>query len=277
MNTNNQIIEDNRALYDNVGNIYSSHEAVTITKEVIKDITCHWFKPKNSKNYELVIYVHGGGYAIGSVKSHKAMVSHFANGLERTILFVEYSLAPEKPYPDGLNDIVNIYQWAAELFINHQLYLMGDSAGGGLVIASIKEIDQQKIKSPKAVALISPWYNLETNNPSSENRQHLDQILNKEMVQNFAFAYAGSDLSKADPSQIHFNHFPPVFVGVGTNEILFDDSLNFFDTIYKIQENAQLKIYSGQGHVLTQLNISSSSAQDLIINIHNFFNTAENV
>jgi monoterpene epsilon-lactone hydrolase len=268
MSIDNQIIEENRALYDGVGSIYPAHEAVTISKEIINDITCHWFKPNNSKTNELVIYVHGGGYAIGSFQSHKAMVSHFANGLERTILFVEYSLAPEKPYPNGLNDVVNIYQWATEKFVNHQLYLMGDSAGGGLVIACVNEIDQQKLKSPKAIALISPWYNLETNNPSSESRQHLDQILNKEMVQNFAYAYTGVDLSKADPSRIHFNSFPPVFVGVGTNEILFDDAVNFFDMVYKKQENAQLKVYSGQGHVLTQLNISSISAQDLIININ---------
>lgn len=277
MSINNQIIEENRALYDSVGSIYPVHEAVTITKEVIKDITCHWFKPNNTKTNELVIYVHGGGYAIGSFQSHKAMVSHFASGLERTILFIEYSLAPEKPYPNGLNNVVNIYLWAIEKFVNHQLYLMGDSAGGGLVIACVKEIEQQKLKSPKAIALISPWYNIETNNPSSESRQHLDQILNKEIVHNFAHAYAGSDLSKADPSRIQFNSFPPVFVGVGTNEILYDDSTNFFDMVYKIQENAQLKIYSGQGHVLTQLNISSTPAQDLIININNFFNTTENV
>lgn len=277
MSVNNQIIEENRALYDGVGNIYPAHNAVTISKEIINDIVCHWFKPKNAKANKLAIYVHGGGYAIGSINSHQAMVSHFAYGLERTILFVEYSLAPEKPYPNGLNDVLNIYQWATEEFSNHQLYLMGDSAGGGLIIACVNEINLQKLKSPKAIALISPWFNLETNNPSSVSRQHLDQILNKEMVQNFAYAYAGADLPKADPSRIQFNSFPPVFVGVGTNEILFDDSINFFDMVYQIQENAQLKIYSGQGHVLTQLNISSKEAQDLIININNFFNSTENV
>ena len=92
------------------------------------------------------------------------------------------------------------------------------------------------------------------------------------MVQNFAYAYAGLELFNADPSKLHFNTFPPVFVAVGTNEILFDDSFNFFDMVYKIQDNAQLKVYSGQGHVLTQLNISSTASQDLIININNFFN-----
>lgn len=277
MSINNQIIEENRALYDSVGNLYPAHEDVTITKQVINDITCHWFKPKNSKSNELVIYVHGGGYAIGSFQSHCAMVSHFADGLKRNILFVEYSLAPEKPYPNGLNDVMNIYDWATKQFSDYDLYLIGDSAGGGMVIATVNEINQQKLTQPKGIALISPWYNLETNNPSSETRQHLDQILNKEMVINFAYAYAGSDLSIADPSRILFNSFPPVFVGVGTNEILFDDAVRFFDMVYKIQENAQLKIYSGQGHVLTQLNISSIASQDLIHNINNFFNNIENV
>ncbi|MCO5260708.1 MAG: alpha/beta hydrolase [Crocinitomicaceae bacterium] len=274
MSINNQIIEENRALYDSVGNIYPANENVTITSETINNITCHWLKPKNPKANELVIYVHGGGYAIGSFQSHKAMVSHFANGLERTILFVEYSLAPEKPYPNGLNDVLSVYEWATQKYSD--LYLFGDSAGGGLVIATVYGISQRNLKEPKAVALISPWYNLETNNPSSENRQHLDQILNKEMVQNFAYAYAGENLSKADPSKLNFEIFPPVFIGVGTNEILFDDATNFFNMIYKIQPSSQLKIYGGQGHVLTQLDISSHSAQDLIISINNFFKNSSN-
>jgi epsilon-lactone hydrolase len=277
MNINNQIIEDNRILYDTVGNIYPPHDKVAIRTETIQNITCHWFTPENPKQQELIIYIHGGGYAIGSFQSHKAMVSHFANGLERTILFVEYSLAPEKPYPAGLNDVLSIYQWAALQFSEYDFYLMGDSAGGGLTIASIYEIYQQNLKPVTAVALISPWYNLESNNPSSESRQHLDQILNKEMVQTFAHAYAGNDLSKADPSQLNIESFPPVFVGVGTNEILFDDSINFFDMIYKIQENAQLKIYGGQGHVLTQLDIAGPSPQDLIANINHFFNSIHHV
>ena len=276
MSVNIQLIEENRTLYDSVGNIYPVAEGVSITGERINNIQCYWFRPQNSKPNELVIYVHGGGYCIGSIRSHKAMVSHFAKGIERTLLFVEYSLAPEKPYPNGLNDVLNIYGWAIQKFPTHKLYLFGDSAGGGLIIASVFEINQKKLKAPTAVALISPGYNLETNNPSTDNRQNLDQILNKEMVKNFACAYAGGDLSIADPSKLNFKTFPPVFAGVGTNEILFDDSINFFDMVYKIQPQSQLKIYGGQGHVLTQLDISSHSAQDLILNINNFFNSTNN-
>lgn len=275
MSINNQIIEENRTLYDSVGNIYAADAGVTVTKETINNINCYWFQPENPKSNELVIYVHGGGYAIGSFQSHRAMVSHFAKGLERTFLFVEYSLAPEKPYPNGLNDVLSIYEWAMQKFLDYDFYFFGDSAGGGLVIASVYEMGQRKLKAPNAVALISPWYNLETNNRSADDRQHLDQILNKEMVKNFAYAYAGADLSVADPGKLNFETFPPVFVGVGTNEILFDDATIFFDMVYKIQPHAQLKIYGGQGHVLTQLDISSHSAQDLIININHFFNTTD--
>ncbi|WP_171006354.1 steryl acetyl hydrolase [Chryseobacterium sp. 2VB] len=79
MSVNNQIIEDNRNLYDSIDNTYPSAERVSITTEVINNIKCHWFEPENPKSDELVIYIHGGGYAIGSFQSHKAMVSHFAN------------------------------------------------------------------------------------------------------------------------------------------------------------------------------------------------------
>ena len=276
MSNNNQTIQENREFYDSIGNIYPAVESVSISNETINNITCYWFKPENAKQKELVIYVHGGGYSIGSLQSHKAMVSHFANALERNILFIEYALAPEKPYPNGLNDVINIYEWATQKFSEYDFYLLGDSAGGGLIIASVYEIHQNKLKFPKGVALISPWYNLELNNISSENRQHLDQILNKEMLKYLALVYAGTDLSVADPSKLNYETFPPVFVGVGTNEILYDDSINFYDMVYKIQPNSQLKIYGGQGHVLTQMNISSPSSQDLINNLTNFFNNLNN-
>ncbi|MBS1571058.1 MAG: alpha/beta hydrolase fold domain-containing protein [Bacteroidetes bacterium] len=276
MSINNQVIEENRAFYDSIGNIYPVAEGVAISEETINNIACYWFVPENYKPNELVIYIHGGGYCIGSIRSHKAMVSHFAKGLGRTILFMEYALAPENPFPNGLNDVMSIYDWAIQKFPNHNLYLMGDSAGGGLCIGASFQISKRNLKTPKAVALISPSYNLELNNPSINNRQHLDQILNKEMVATFFRAYAGNNISVADPSKLNFTTFPPVIVGVGTNEILFDDSLNFYDMVYKIQPNAQLKIYGGQGHVLTQMDIFSNSSQDFISNINNFFNNSSN-
>ncbi|MBS1739454.1 MAG: alpha/beta hydrolase fold domain-containing protein [Bacteroidetes bacterium] len=276
MSTNSNLIEENRALYDSIGNLYPVADGVEIWEETIVNIKCHWLQPKGAKTDELVIYVHGGGYAIGSFKSHKAMVTHFAKGLNRTILFIEYSLAPEHPYPKGLNDIVSIYKWAVQKYPSHSLYLFGDSAGGGLIISAAFTLSKTTMTQPKAIALISPWYNLSTNNPSAENRQSLDQILNKEMVLNFAYAYAGDNLSVADPSKLNFTIFPPVIVGVGTNEILFDDAIHFYDMVYKIQPKSQLKIYGGEGHVLTQMNIFSRSSQDLILNINNFFNTIGN-
>jgi len=204
------------------------------------------------------------------------MVSYFAKGLNRTILFIEYSLAPEHPYPKGLNDIVSIYEWAVQKYPSHSLYLFGDSAGGGLIISTAFTLSKTTMTQPQEIALISPWYNLETNNPSAETLQSLDQILNIQMVLNFADAYAGANLSVADPSKLNFTKFPTVIVGVGTNEILFEHAIHFYDMVYKILPKSQLKIYGGEGHVLTQMNIFSRSSQDLILNINNFFNTTDN-
>ncbi|WP_137905850.1 alpha/beta hydrolase fold domain-containing protein [Chryseobacterium sp. 2VB] len=203
------------------------------------------------------------------------LLAHFSHTKQWFPILLTYALAPEKPYPNGLNDILSVYEYAIQNFPMHHLYLFGDSAGGGLVIASANEINKKNWKTPKAISLISPWYNLESNNPSYDSRQHLDQILNKEMVKSFAYAYTGTQLSAADPSQLTFKTFPPVFIGVGTNEILFDDAINFYNMVYQIQPNSQIKIYGGEGHVFTQLNISSHAAQDLIMNIEHFFTSTD--
>src|ERR1035437_6033066 len=96
--------------FENLGKIYDKAVNVTIYKEIIGNIDCYWFKNQEKLNTnKIVIYLHGGGFVLGSIQSHQALVSHLAKHLSLPVLFVEYSLAPEKPYPNAIDDIMSVY------------------------------------------------------------------------------------------------------------------------------------------------------------------------
>src|SRR4051812_22172596 len=109
---------------------YDYEPTVSITPEMIEGISCYWFTPEGPAPDRIIIFLHGGGFAMGSVRTHGKMVTHFAKELQAKILFIEYALAPENPFPAGLNDVVTVYRELTNRYPGYQINLIGDSAGG---------------------------------------------------------------------------------------------------------------------------------------------------
>lgn len=266
-------VTKDREFFNGLGSIYPVDSTVKINPETIGGVACHWFIPLNIEVEELILYLHGGSFALGSLQSHKAMLSHFATNLNRKILFVDYSLAPLNPYPEGVNDVVNVYKTLSEKYPQTKIVLMGDSAGGGLAVSTIAELNKTQTKLPNSVVLISSWINLRCNTQSYETRKNKDPILTKEDLLKYAGFYVNGNLFEADPSQEQFSIFPPVFLLVGSEEILFADSKNFFNQISPIQPITEIEVYSGQTHVWPLTNIHSEGTKKAIRDIKSFLST----
>ncbi|HEY1056687.1 MAG TPA: alpha/beta hydrolase, partial [Emticicia sp.] len=185
-------------------------------------------------------------------------------------LFIEYGLAPENPFPVGRNEVIEVYKELLISFPETNIILIGDSAGGGLTVSSVYAMIESELKLPARVMLISPWINLRCNTDSYESRKHLETILTKEGLLKNAAYYAGDNLKSADTSQLVFNSFPPVIILVGSNEILFDDSKNFYESIKAVQPNAQMKEYEGQAHVWMLTDIHSEAAKEALEDMNAF-------
>lgn len=263
-------VNSDRVFFDGLGKIYPPDTTVVISKELLAGVDCYWFVPKNKVSNEVVIYLHGGSFALGSLQSHKALVTHFASSLKKSIVFVDYALAPENPYPKGVNDIYSVYSAILNKFAKSKIYLIGDSAGGGLAVSSIEEILSKGLKLPDAVILISPWLDLACDNPSYVKRRSLDPILTREVLQQYASYYTPENLKQADPSQLKFTTFPPAFILVGSNEILFDDAKNFYESIKPIQTKTWMKEYENQNHVWLLTDINSQASQMALMEINEF-------
>ena len=260
-----------RESYEQKPHPYDKEPTVSITQVMIEDVNCYWFTPEDPSPDRIIMYLHGGGFAAGSIKTHGRMVSHFAKELRASILFIEYALAPENPFPAGLNDTLTVYRELASRYQGYRIDLIGDSAGGSLVVSAIGEMLKISLPLPDAVVLISPWVSLECDTPSMEENAQLDQSINKDMLQLFARAYTGDvPLEVSSPKKATLTQFPPVLIMVGTNEILLDDSKYFYNDIKGIQGRSRLSIYDDQPHVWLKKDIYKEASRRALAEIADF-------
>jgi epsilon-lactone hydrolase len=165
---------------------YKKADNVNIEKEIIENINCYWYRKTDIKfKNKIIIYLHGGCFVLGSLNSHHALVSHFTDILDIPILFVEYSLAPENPFPADINEIVKVYQFLIQNNQKQDIIFMGDSAGASLSLSVISMLNKNNTTKPKQLVLLSPWVDLGASSNSITDNADIDPILTKEQLQNF--------------------------------------------------------------------------------------------
>src|SRR5450432_2717982 len=103
-------VNADRAAFNGLGHIYPADGSVEISTESIEGVSCYWFVPNRFDKNKIVIYLHGGMFVLGSIEGYKAMISHFASAFSARILFIEYALAPEKPFPNAAKEILKVYR-----------------------------------------------------------------------------------------------------------------------------------------------------------------------
>src|SRR5450631_2407964 len=263
-------VNKDRTVFDGLGHIYPADGNVEISAESIEGVSCHWFVPQRFDKNKIIIYLHGGMFVLGSIEGYKAMISHFATAFSARILFVDYALAPEKPFPNAVNEILKVYRELIRKYPDAKITLMGDSAGGGLSATLIKMASEENLPMPSSVIFLSPWVYLRGNTESYETRKKLDPILTKDKLMEYAGYYAGNNWDEADPGQFTFNSFPPLLVLVGSNEILFDDSKLFYEKIKLLQPDTHMKEYENQVHGWPLIDITSDAAKDAMISMEKF-------
>jgi epsilon-lactone hydrolase len=275
-----EIILDNvkadRTAFDGLGHIYPADNSVDIFPETVESVNYYRFEPKGFDKNKVVIYLHGGMFVLGSINGYKAMISHFASAFSAKILFIDYALAPEKPFPHAVNDILKVYRKFNQRFPDVKITVMGDSAGGGLAATLIKMVPDENLPMPSGAVLISPWLYLRGNTESYETRKKLDPILTKEKLMEYAGYYVDNHWNEADPGQFTYNSFPPLSILVGSNEILHDDSKLFYEKIKPLQPDTQMKEYENQIHGWPLIDIHSDAAKEALASMQKFISRTSN-
>jgi monoterpene epsilon-lactone hydrolase len=271
-------IKEARAGFEKLGSNYKMADNIAMEPEFMVGVPCYWIHKRGSRSdRKVIVYLHGGCYALGSINSHKALVSHLASETDSTFLFIEYSLAPEHVYPAAVNEVLLVYHFLSGSKKIRDISFMGDSAGPGLIIAVVSRLNREKNNGRLgACILISPWIDLRNESSSILSNKNLDPVLSKESLDFFGSIYIGdNNLSAVNPVEAFFGIFPPTLILVGTNEILLDDSKLIYSKISAAQPLTELQIHDNQTHVWLADDIYSDSSRKAIAEIQQFLRIAE--
>jgi phosphinothricin tripeptide acetyl hydrolase len=222
-------IAERRAQYDRAERFFPTPTDVTVEAVAAPEQPAEWLRPPGVRADAAVLYLHGGGYVIGSPRSHR----HLAAAIARTAgvpgLSLDYRLAPEHPFPAALEDAVAAYEWLLARGIGpERIVVAGDSAGGGLTVATLLALRDRGLPRPAGGVAISPWVDLTCSGRSYVSKAGVDPIVLRESVTMMAQAYAGTGDFKAplvSPLFADLKGVPPLLVLVGSDEVLLDDSL----------------------------------------------------
>jgi acetyl esterase/lipase len=175
-----------------------------------------------------MLYLHGGGYVVGSIATHRGLAGRLSQAAAARVLLVDYRLAPEHPFPAAVDDAASAYRWLlAQGIESARLVIAGDSAGGGLTIATLVALRDAGVPLPAAAVCLSPWVDLEGSGDSVTTKAAADPLVQKDMLlQLGAWYLAGADprTPLAAPLYADLRRLPPLLIQVGTAEILLDDA-----------------------------------------------------
>jgi len=176
----------------------------------------------------VVMYVHGGGYCLGSTATHRSMLTHLASAMGGRVLSLDYRLAPENPFPAALDDASTAYRWLLGTGVDSGNVLIGgDSAGGGLTIAALLALREGGDPLPAGGICLSPWADLTQSGATMEAKADIDPMVRAADLDRWAGAYAGSAdpaVPSISPIFADLSGLPPLHVEVGTAEVLLDDA-----------------------------------------------------
>ena len=228
---------------------------ITVEKINMEGIQAEWLIPfpSSAHSEKVILYLHGGGYITGSIEDHRMMCGLLANATETKVLIPEYRLAPEHPFPAALDDALKVYQWLLDQgYSSTNMIIAGDSAGGGLSIATVLALKEKSGSLPAAVVCLSPWADLALTGQSHTTKAKAEAILNKDVLHEWALCYTDeSNLTNPLVSPIHgdFHGFPPLLIQVGSEEILLDDSTLLVEKAKSAGVDVTLKIWDDMWHV----------------------------
>jgi epsilon-lactone hydrolase len=199
-----------------------------------------------------VLYLHGGAYVLGSADTHKALAARYVAAAPAIVHALDYRLAPEHPYPAALEDAV-----AAACALSENggdCALLGDSAGGGLALATAIALRDEGALLPRQIVLVSPWVDLTLSGPSMDEKAEDDPMLSRRGLEQDAGRYRGrlpAEDWRVSPLFADLSGLPPVFLQVGDAEVLRDDTLRLAHALAAAQVEVTLEIWRDMTHAWT--------------------------
>lgn len=246
-------VEQLRANMEAMATVVPPPEDVSFEPTDAGGVPAEWVAAPDVRNDAAILYLHGGGYAIGSIATHRLIAANISRAAGVRVLLIDYRLAPEHPHPAAVEDATAAYRWLlAQGLAPGNVAVSGDSAGGGLTVATLLALRDAGDPLPACAVPMSPWVDMDQSSESYATRCDLDPMCSATGLKEMADWYlAGQDRETPLASPVHadLSGLPPLLVQVGDHEVLLDDSVRLVDRAKAAGVDATLEVEEEGIHV----------------------------
>jgi acetyl esterase/lipase len=250
------------------GNPRAIYDAFISASPLMTDVTLHavdnnsirgfWIRPTRVEAAQAILFLHGGGYVVGSARAYRGFVSQIVSRTQIPALVIDYPLAPEATLPAAPIAALNAWQWLIDQGFE-QIAIVGDSAGGGLSLVTLAQLSKKPHGPPPVAGVVfSPWTDLAFSGPSMTDPAVVDPLIGYDYLQDCARKYRGAvDATDpiASPLYGDVRGLPPLLIQVGSDERLLDDSKQYAERAVEAGVCVELEIFEGMHHVF-QLDVA---------------------
>jgi monoterpene epsilon-lactone hydrolase len=243
-------LEELRAAFAPAGRLHPVPDDVLVTEVTAGGVPAHWLAAPGADTGRVLLFLHGGGYELGSLRSDGELAARLGRASGMRVLFPEYRLAPEHPFPAAIDDVLAAWRWLRtdQDLGASSMAVAGDSAGGGLAVALLVALRDAGEALPAAATLMSPTVDLTSSGASMTERVDQDPFSTPALLRQLASGYlAGADprTPLASPLFASLAGLPPLLVQVGTADLLLSDS----ERLAAAAADVTLEIGEGLPHV----------------------------
>jgi epsilon-lactone hydrolase len=246
-------IAQRRRDFDAMGGAYPTAADVKVEAVTASGVPAEWTTTPDAQSDAAVLFVHGGGYVVGSLLSHRHMVSEIGRAAHARTLALHYRLAPEHPFPAPVEDTIAGYRFLlAQGLRPGRIAIAGDSAGGGLTVAALVAIRDAGLPQPACGWCISPWVDMQAIGGSMTDNAGRDPSVQKDAILEMARYYMGTADPRsplAAPLYADLRGIAPLFIQVGSVETLLDDSIRLARRAGLADVPVDLQIWPEMMHV----------------------------
>lgn len=246
-------IQIRRKQMEFLSNLKKKVEGVSLEPIELGHVKAEWIEAQGSPSRPVVLYFHGGAYVTGSLVSSRVMAGELAHVSKRKVLSFDYRLAPEHPYPAAIEDAISVYHHLLECgYEPKDILFAGESAGGGLCLATALVLKQYGWAMPASITCLSPWADLTCEGYTHVKNAGKDPCVNTESLKMSALQYAGKEeLTSPLVSPIFgdFAGFPPVLIQVGEDEVLYNDAETLNAKMLASHVDVVFSAFMGMWHV----------------------------
>ncbi len=226
---------------------------ITVEQLTVAGRSAEWLRAPNANTQHVLLYLHGGGYVIGSPNTHRSLAGELSRAAQARVFLPDYRLAPEAPFPAAVDDAVAAVLWLYGQGVSPAcLAVAGDSAGAGLTAATLIALRDRQLPLPRAAVCISPWSDLNCSNASYQTRAAADPMITTDEITLMAGAYLHSADPKsplASPNRGDLTGLPPMLIHVGRDEVLLDDAIVLHEAARSVGVDSTLEIWDDMIHV----------------------------